>query len=163
MTTLPDIFMAQLVLDYLSTPESAAKGVPAIEKLLMDSCQEYPRPSLIIAAREDPKQSSGSKRVVMVTPVLATWLKSTDENAVPVDKQTTRPDASAWLHLIDNRLRDLAAFAAFVAALPSERKAGYAFLCTRFGGAAVPLRGEITQEVSYATSVSYTLAVSPLI
>lgn len=160
MTTTPDLFLAQLVLEYLATAESAAKGVPDIPKDLMDSGKEIARPSLVIAAREDDKQSGGGKRVVRVTPILATWLKAAGNDAVPVESQTTREQASTWLRAIDDRLRDEEAFADWLATLPAERLEGMSFLARpRYGGAAVPLRGEATGEVSYAVTVTYHLIV----
>lgn len=164
----PDRFLATLIRDYLADPAWLASVDPEppalppdtiLPKLVMDNAAEPARPSLVIAARET-EDSRGPRRAIMVNPMLLTWLQSDDPGAVDGERQTTAAEASAWLAIIDDRLRNSAAFSAWLRAQDPARLYGWTILKIVHKGAAPPLRRAGSREVNYALSSLYTLAVS---
>lgn len=159
MTTMPDYHLAQLFRDYLSTAASITAGLPSLAilpRLVMDSSTEPQLPSLVVAAKEEG--SVGSRRTIDLSFLLLTWLKAADEDAAPVAKQTSREQASEWLRLIDDRLRDVDAFNAFLAARTDLE--GWVILKILHRGAAEPMRNRDKRTVFYALQVRVSLAVS---
>lgn len=159
----PDLLIAQLVLDYLRTPESIAVGVPddaTLPKDIMDSGKKEVFPSLIIAAKEEG--SRGAKRRVIMAPMMLTWLKSSDPVAANVNEQTTRQQASEWMRKIDERLRDLVALGAFLKDLPLDRREGWVMLAyPRTGGDFPPLYSKETAKIVYGLTQTWHICIGP--
>lgn len=161
MTTLPELHLAQLLRDYLSTAGSLAAGLPdlaTLPRLVMDHGREPTPPSLVIAARES--ESLGSRRVVEVSVILITWLRTDAAGAAVVQRQTTRSQAATWLRAIDDRLRDHAALAAHLAEQSAAAPEGWCILKVVHRGAAAPMREQDTGRINYALTLSFHLAVS---
>lgn len=159
MTTIPDLFLAQLIRDYLTDTQTGAADAD-VAKAVMDNGLEPVMPSFLIAAREDEGQSKGPRRVLLVSVMLLTWLKATSGNAAAVVTQTTRSEAMALLYAVDKRLRDVAAFTGWLADLDEERLQGYTILKIVHQGAAPPMRDDKGQQVNYALTMRWSLAVS---
>lgn len=162
MTETPDLLTARLIRAYLEHAGSAAAGVPdniALPKLVMDDGSVPPRPSVVVAAREE-KGSAGPRRVVVVNVMLLTWLRA-ETGAASVTEQTTRATASAWLAALDQRLRDRAALSAWLAALTEEQRTGWTITKIVYEGAAAPLRNADIHTVNYALTLRLTLFVNP--
>lgn len=159
MTTLPDLFLAQLIRDYLADTETDAAD-DGITKAVMDNGLEPERPSILIAAREDEAQSRGPRRVLQVSIMLLTWLKADDAGAAAVTQFTTRSEAMALLYALDKRLRNVAAFSTWLADLAEERLDGYTILKIVQQGAVPPMRDKEKGTINYALQQRWSLAVS---
>jgi hypothetical protein len=159
MTTLPDLFLAQLIRDYLAATETDAVD-DGIAKAVMDNGLEPERPSILIAAREDEAQSKGPRRVLQVSIMLLTWLKAADAGAAAVSKFTTRSEAMSLLYALDKRLRNVATFSTWLADLDEERLEGYTILKIVQQGAVPPMRMQDTNAINYAVQQRWSLAVS---
>lgn len=159
MTTLPDLFLAQLIRDYLAETQTGAADA-SVPKAVMDNGLEPDMPSFLIAAREDEGQSKGPRRVLQVSVLLLTWLKATSAGAATVTRQTTRTEAMALLYAVDKRLRDVAAFTAWLAALDEDRLEGYTILKIVHQGAAAPMRDKESNQVNYALTMRWSVAVA---
>jgi hypothetical protein len=159
MTTIPDIFLAQLIRDYLVATETGAadEGLP---KNVMDNGLEPDRPSYLVAAREVDGQSRGPRRVLDVSIMLLTWLRADSSAAAAHARLTTRTEAMALLHAVDRRLRDVTAFTAWLADLDEERLEGYTILKIVHQGTAAPMRDKETGATNYALTQRWSLAVS---
>lgn len=159
MTTLPDIFLAQLIRDYLTDTQTGAAD-EALTKAVMDNGLEPERPSVLIAAREAENESRGPRRVVDVSIMLMTWLRADSAAAATNDQLTTRTEAMALLHALDRRLRDLDAFTTWLVDLDEERLEGYTILKIVHRGAAPPMRDKDSGVANYALTQRWSLAVS---
>ena len=159
MTTIPDIFLAQLIRDYLADTETGAADED-LPKAVMDNGLEPERPSVLIAAREAENESRGPRRVLDVSIMLMTWLRADSASAATNSKLTTRTEAMALLHAMDRRLRDLEAFTTWLVDLPEERLEGYSILKIVHRGAAAPMRDKDTGATNYAVTQRWSLAVS---
>jgi hypothetical protein len=159
MTTLPDLFLALLIRDYLTDTEADAAD-DGITKAVMDNGLEPERPSILIAAREDDAQSRGPRRVLQVSIMLLTWLKADAAGAADVAKFTTRSEAMALLYALDKRLRNVDAFSTWLADLAEERLEGYTILKIVQQGAVPPMRVQDTNAINYALQQRWSLAVS---
>ena len=133
MRVTPDVFFAQTVLDYLSSSDSIAWGMPdntVLPKQRMDSGKKMNLPQLTISASEG--QSRGSLRVVTVIGMLMAILRNSDPDA-PADeaslgKTMTRDTAASYLDLAESRLRNLPAFYDFLATLSDDARKGWKIL-----------------------------------
>lgn len=145
--TSPSLFIAQLFVDYLSTEESHAAGVPEITIGVMDSGRTPDFPSIIIAAKEE--KSRGLCKTVEVDLLLLTWLKAAAAATSAVE--TTREQASEWLNVIDMRLQDRAALKAWLEALSEDRRENWTFRKNiTWHGEQAPLRDKDQGTVFYA-------------
>jgi hypothetical protein len=159
MTTIPDIFLAQLIRDYLAGTETGAAD-EGLTKAVMDNGSVPERPSFLIAAREAEGQSRGPRRVLDVSIMLLTWLRADSAAAATNNKLTTRTEAMALLHAVDRRLRDVAAFTTWLTDLDEARLEGYRILKIVHQGTAAPMRDKDAGTANYALTQRWSVAVS---
>jgi hypothetical protein len=162
MTTAPEYFIAALLRDYLTATQADTLDA-AIPKILFDG-GKVPEPlSIVIVAREAEDKKSNVRRLE-VTVNLITWLKAADAAAAAVATQTTREAAASILQRLENRLRDDAAFNAFIADIADGADAdsldGWSIVSRRFDGIGSPMREADTHKMTYPIRLRYSLAVS---
>lgn len=133
MRVAPKVFFAQTVVDFLSSSESIAWGVPdntTLPKRRMDSGKKMGLPQLTITASEG--QNKGSLRMVTVMGMLMAVLRNSDADA-PTDadslsKTLTLDTAAAYIDLIESRLRNLPAFYDYLGTLTDAQREGWKIL-----------------------------------
>jgi hypothetical protein len=126
-----DLFFSQLFVDYLSTDESAAAGVPDIPKAVMDKGTVAAVPALIVQANERNGAGSYRRSLDLVCGLIFYNRPEGDDAADDAESlahSTLRATAAGYLDLIESRLMDRAAFDAFLATLPDERRDGWRIL-----------------------------------
>lgn len=133
MRVTPDVFFAQTVLDFLSSSESIAWGVPdntTLPKVRMDAGKKMGLPQLTINASEG--QNKSALRNVTVMGLLMARLRNSDADA-PTDAASlagtlTRDTAAGYLDLVESRLRNLPAFYDYLGTLTDEQRTGWKIL-----------------------------------
>jgi hypothetical protein len=159
-----DLLVAQLYVDFLSHAGSAATGVPTAEDLpieAMDIGKEPNYPSLVVAAKEG--NSRGARRVVAVTFMVLTWLRSQEPGTAEVAEQTTRDQASEWIGAVDRRIRQMEdgtiddepvlGFRSWLASLSAERLQGWRITKIVPGGMAPVQRNEKMRTIFYGCTM----------
>lgn len=133
MRVTPDVFFAQTVLDFLSSSDSLAWGVPdaaTLPRQRLDSGKKMQLPQLTITASEGP--SKGSLRVVTVMGLLMAILRNSDADAPADDaslgKTITRDTAASYIDLVESRLRNLPAFYDYLSTLDDAAREGWKIL-----------------------------------
>ena len=172
--TTIDYFTAELFLDYLSlshadwmalldrapTDETAALDIPdSLPRYGMNPGKDVKYPSMSIAAHEAAGNTS-AKRTMNVFCYLLAWLKPTDAGAADVLQQTTLPQSAQIQIAVENRLRDAAAFYAWLATLSDDRKQGWQIVSRLQVANATPSRDKKTGTVDFTVSITLTLAVA---
>lgn len=163
MTTAPDIFFATLIEDYLKHDDSITAGVPSeatLPRFLMHTGITPTRPSLVTAAREE--KSVGARRIISVSTILKTILKTDHADAADIENKTTRAQASDWLRQIDDRLRNHTAFSAWLLTLTTDRRGGWRITKVVNEGITQPVREDKEFEISYATVTRFHFVIYPL-
>lgn len=158
MNTTPDLFIANLIRDYLADEDSIAAGVPnneTLPKVVMDTAKDPDMPSIVVAAKEVGNR--GPRRTIEVQVLLLTRLKAGDVGAAVSDQFTTRAAASAWLEKIDERLRNKSALKTYIEALPDESRVGWTCGKLVHGGQAAPQRNASTGTAFYALLQTWEL------
>lgn len=168
-----DYFLSQIIRDYLKLSHTgwmALKGLtPTVDTAALDIPAGFPivavdfggvpvRPGITVAPRETDGSTS-ARRQIQISCLLCTWLKSSAEGAAEVTQQTTRGEASAIQIAMDNRLRDLDAFSAWLATLDSETLAGWNIIAPLVVSNAPPARNATMHTVDYATLIRTVVAV----
>lgn len=171
--TTIDYFIATLFRDYLAlthaewmalldrepTSDSAALDIPdSLKRYGMDMGKSPEYPSLLTTARE-AEGNTQCRRTVDVSCILQTWLKATDENAAEVAEQLTRGESAAIQIGVENRLRDLDAFEAWVASLDEPRRQGWQIISPLKLANASPQRGE-RKTIEFAVTITVVVAVA---
>lgn len=157
MNTTPDLFIAQLLRDYLADEDSIAAGVPdedTLPKVVMDTAKDPDLPSIVVAAKEI--ESRGPRRTLDVQVLLLTRLKAAS-GAASSAEFTTRAAAAAWLEKIDERLRNKTALRAYIEALPDESRDGWTCGKLVHRGQAAPMRNAETGTAFYALLQTWEL------
>lgn len=133
----PDLFIAQIVLEYLQHADSITAGVPSaatLPKIIMDAGALHTVPGLVIASQETAGGTT-SRRVVQVMTALLFKNRSTGSDAaadaVSLAASITRAAAAEMLDAIESRLMDRAAFGTFLATLSDARRDGFQILKVR--------------------------------
>lgn len=169
-----DYFVAHLFHDYLALPhedwmalldravteDTAALDIPdTLARASMDLGKSPVYPCLLIAAREAAGNTQ-ARRKVDVSCLLLTWLKAADEQAAEVTTQLTRAQSAAIQVAVENRLRDLDAFDAWLATLDEDRLTGWNIISPLVIANAAPARDQKDHTINFATTISLTLAVA---
>lgn len=144
---------AQLVLDYLTTAESYSAGVPSAEVcplLIVDHGGDKPSTCMIVEGID-----RGGNRVKDIAVVITHHMQL----GLDADSGQVSPNQSAvWLGAIEARLRDDAAWWLWLAALPAERRAGWALSHVTFP-ALIEIRREETGEAQDAFAVEFFVMI----
>lgn len=132
-----DLFLAQIVLEYLQHANSLTAGVPSaatLPKIIMDAGTLQTIPGLVIEAQEATGGTT-SRRVVQVMAALIFKNRSTGSDAandaVSLAASITRAAAAEMLDAVESRLMDRAAFSTFLAGLSTTRRDGFQILKVR--------------------------------
>ena len=158
MTTTPDLFVANLIRDFLADEDSIAAGVPndaTLPKVVMDNAKDPALPSIVVAAKE--VENRGPRRTIDVQVLLLTRLKAGDVGAAVSTQFTTRTQAGEWLEAIDHRLRSYQALKTWIEALPDERRIGWTCGKLVHRGQAPPQRNGQTGTAFYALMQTWEL------
>jgi glyoxylase-like metal-dependent hydrolase (beta-lactamase superfamily II) len=143
----PDLHLCRLLRDYLAATAEGRVDA-ALPKTVMDNGLEPELPSIVLAAKETDA-SRGARAEVDVSVILLTWLRADDSGAALAGPQTTRAEAAEILAELDRRLRDRAAFGAWLMTLETAAREGWRLMKIEFKGLAAPMR-EPSGRVHYA-------------
>ena len=166
-----DFFFAHLICDYIKDPSSILAGVPdnnVLPKEVMDLGKVPDFPSMVFAAKENG--GKGARRIINVSCLLLTWLKSQDAAAAIVAEQTPSDVASGWINAVDLRLHvmldgqlddstPVLGFKSWLASLPDERRAGWRLTRIVHNGLAPVQRNSEKQTLFYATTLDLHVAL----
>lgn len=152
-STKLDRLLAQLTLDFLSTADSQAAGVPTAAEcplLIADHDGEKPSHCLIVAGMD-----RGGNRVKQVAVVITNHIQlgeDGDSGQIPAEQ------SAAWLGAIEKRLRNEQAWWQWLAALPAVRRVGWELSHITFP-ALVEIRREETGEAEDAVAIEFNVMV----
>lgn len=163
----PDLFICQLWRDYLNLSHAAYMELTAspvsdasraadlpdgLKREVMRSVEIPDPPVLIVSASEEP-ESRGQRRVISTSFMLRGWLKSSEAGTPQSTLMSTREEISQMVAAACRRCLNGAAFDAWLASLPAERRAGWAVLKTVHGAIAKPVINEAKATLLHGFAV----------
>ena len=159
-TNTIELVFAELILDYLTETQTGFADA-AVAKHLMDIVKDPEMPAIVVAVKEEGSKNS-ARRTLVVNPHLMTWARSEQAGAAEVAQQTTQDEANQILAALDRRLRDGAAFQAWLDEQPEERRDGWSILKIVHEGVLSPGRKD-ERTIVYALEMRVHLVVGRVV
>lgn len=114
-------FFARLIRDFLVASNAATTGIPAnatLPKVMQDETAKVGRPCVVVSGVQEESEIS---RLVKIKVTVELKTMTGPDSALPVT-------AAQWMGAIETRLRDVAGFYTWVAALAQSRRENWMFV-----------------------------------